>query len=602
MILILAQLQWLTLKGRVIRSLRLLRQPKYLVGAIVGVAWMALWIVRPVLASRVRPDAGRWVQSLTGAMPVLHRVAAVVVTIVVPLPWLLPWGRLGLPFREAELTMLLQAPLRRRDVIQYGLIKSEVGVVVSALVMSVLFSGRGLSLFWPLSFLGTWLVFELMHLNGKWRALSLTGARGRQLRLTIGLAIFYVVLRTLRVGDVRSFRRPPPVRMDRANVAETLTSLEWPALLVAMTTPAFLADRPMFAAGTSAFFVSLIPLALAVVLQREIVLRSKAPFEEAALEHAKREEAKASPGRRIAKRSTWTRDRRPFALSATGPPEVAVLWKNALRISRLPWAWSAGAGAAFLVAVAVLPAALGLPDWIFSLPAMFAMVVLIVQPMVGGMAWNNDLRSELLHLESVRTWPVAATRLLIAEVLSPALLSFAASMFGAGMILASLCGSRLRQVLTGEPTSLHLLPRSGELFGIGNASATILILVGCVPLAAAASFVSSAFQNVAVLIMPAWMVHSVDRSRGVAAFGQRLLTSFALGLMFIVALIPSALLVGITVLVQRLLSIPWSAWEIPFWGALAAVPPCVMGWFLLRFGALLWERLDASQELLEIGR
>ena len=601
MILILAQLQWLTLKGRVIRSLRLLRQPKYLVGAIAGVAWMALWIGRPLLASRLRPDAGAWAQSLTGVMPVIHRVAAVVVTIVLPLPWLLPWGRLGLPFREAELTMLLQAPLRRRDVIQYGLIKSEVGVVVSALVMSLLFSGRGPSSFWPSSFLGTWLVFEFMHLNGKWRALALKGARGRQLRLTIGLAIFYVGLFSTLASFVAS-ATPHLARMDRTHLAETLTALEWPALLVAMTTPAFWLIAPMFAAGTSAFFVSLIPLALAVVLQREIVLRSKAPFEEAALEHAKREESKASPARRITKRSTWTRDRRPFALSATGPPEVAVLWKNAMRISRLPWAWSAGAGAAFLVAVAVVPAALGLPDWIFSLPAMFGMVVLIVQPMVGGMAWNNDLRSELLHLESVRTWPVAAPRLLIAEVLSPALLSFAAAMFGAGMILASLCGSRLRQMLTGEPTTLHLLPRSGELLGVGNAAATVLILVGCVPLAAAASFVSSAFQNVAVLIMPAWMVHSVDRSRGVAAFGQRILTSFALGLMFIVALIPSALLVGITVLLQRVLGIPWSAWEIPFWGALAAVPPCVMGWFLLRFGALLWERLDASQELLEIGR
>jgi hypothetical protein len=218
------------------------------------------------------------------------------------------------------------------------------------------------------------------------------------------------------------------------------------------------------------------------------------------------------------------------------------------------------------------------------------------------MAWNNDLRSELLHLESVRTWPVAAPRLLLAEVLSPALMSFAGAMFGAGVILASFFGSRLRQMLTGEASTLHLLPRSGELLGVGNMWATLLLFVACVPMAAAASFVSSAFQNVAVLIIPAWMVHSVDRSRGVAAFGQRILTSFAVGLVFMVALLPSALLVGITVLLQHWLGIPWSAWELPFWGALAAVPPCVAGWFLLRFGALLWERLDPSQELLEIGR
>jgi hypothetical protein len=218
------------------------------------------------------------------------------------------------------------------------------------------------------------------------------------------------------------------------------------------------------------------------------------------------------------------------------------------------------------------------------------------------MAWNNDLRSELLHLESVRTWPVAAQRLLLAEVLSPAVMSFAGAMFGAGIALASIFGSQLRQSLSGEPTSLQLMPRSGGLLGVPNAWAAILIFIACVPLAAAACFVSSAFQNVAVLIMPAWMVHSVDRSRGVAALGQRMLTSFAVGIVFFVALLPSALLVGLTLLLQRWLGIPWSAWELPFWGALAAIPPCVAGWFLLRFGALLWERLDPSQELLEIGR
>jgi hypothetical protein len=218
------------------------------------------------------------------------------------------------------------------------------------------------------------------------------------------------------------------------------------------------------------------------------------------------------------------------------------------------------------------------------------------------MTWNNDLRSELLHLESVRTWPVAAPRFLLAEVLSPALMSFACAMFGAGMVLASLCGVGLRRMLTGEPTQLQLLPRSGELLGVGNAWAAVLCFVACIPMAAAASFISSAFQNVAVLLMPAWMVHNVDRSRGVAAFGQRLLTSFALGLVFIVALVPSALLVGIMLFLQYALDIPWSAWELPVWGAVGALPPFVIGWFLLRFATPLWERLDASQELLEIGR
>jgi len=600
-ILILAQLQWLTLKGRVIRYLRLLRQPKYLIGAIVGFAWMALWVARPVLHSQVRPPTGSWVQSLTGVMPVIHRLAAVVVTIVLPLPWLLPWGRLGLPFREAELTMLLQAPLTRRDVIQYGLLKSEAGVIVSALVVSVLFSGRGLSLSWPLSFLGTWLVFEFLHLNGKWRALSLMGARGRRLRLTIGLSIFYVVLFSSLARFVASVT-PAVAGMDRARVAETLTALDWPALLVALTTPAWWLLAPMFAADGPAFVVALIPLAVGVVLQRELVLRSKAPFEERALEHAKREDSKAARARGASKPLEWTRDRRPFVLSSAGPPEVAVLWKNMVQITRVPWMWSAGAGVALLVAIAVVPAVLRFPDWIYGVFVTGGLVLLIVQPMFGGMMLNNDLRSEMMHLEAVRTWPVSTPRLLLAEILSPALLSFAGSMLGAGVVLASMCGSQLREIFTGQPTRLHVLPKDGELLGVGGAWAAVFVFLACVPMAAAVSFVSSALQNVAVLIMPAWMAHSVDRSRGIAAFGQRLLTSFAFGLAFALALVPSALLVGLALFVQHLLGIPWGAWELPLWGALAAIPPCALAWLLLRLAAPLWERLDASEELLEIGR
>src|SRR6185503_10833362 len=45
---VLLRLQALTLRGRVVRSLRLLRQPKYLVGSIAGALWMAGWIARPI--------------------------------------------------------------------------------------------------------------------------------------------------------------------------------------------------------------------------------------------------------------------------------------------------------------------------------------------------------------------------------------------------------------------------------------------------------------------------------------------------------------------------------------------------------------------------
>jgi hypothetical protein len=116
------------------------------------------------------------------------------------------------------------------------------------------------------------------------------------------------------------------------------------------------------------------------------------------------------------------------------------------------------------------------------------------------------------------------------------------------------------------------------------------------------SFFSSALQNLATLFVPAWMAHGSDRSQGFAAFGQRLLFSAAFGLALFLALIPSALLVGTAVGLQWWLAIPWSAWAFPFWAVLAAAPLFVLGWILVQVAGRLWERLDPSQEILELGR
>jgi hypothetical protein len=358
----------------------------------------------------------------------------------------------------------------------------------------------------------------------------------------------------------------------------------------------------MFAGGGTAFLVAAVPMLLAILAQRELVLRSKACFEESALEHATKEEAKKSPTRRFARISSRARTRRPFALDRPGPPEVAVVWKNAMRVSRAPWTGIAYVVSALLMGIAVLPALFRLHDVTYSVLAMVGAVPMFVLPLLAGMTWNNDLRTELAHIELVRTWPVSAQRFVLAEVLSPAILSFAGATLGAGVVLTSLFGSRLREALTGQRSELVLLPRAGEFMGVDTGLATVLIIASFLPMAAAVSFFSSALQNLATLFVPAWMAHSADRSQGVAAFGQRMVFSAALALAFLVALIPSALLVGAAVAVQWWLGIPWSAWAFPFWGILAAAPQFALGWLMVQAAAQLWERLDPSQEILELGR
>jgi len=310
MIGVLVRLQSMQLKGRVIRSIRLLRQPKYLVGFLVGAGWMASWVLRPLLRSKIHFGAAAGIPFGTDVIPAVHQLAALVVTFALPLLWLLPWGRLGLPFRESELTMLLQAPLTRRQVIQYGLLKSEVGVLVSGFVLP-LFAGFGSLGARLLMGCGTWMLFEFWHLNGKWRALfnlrqtelPPTVARTRRLMLAIGLIGFYaVVLSALKpfVTEVAGTLGGS----DFKQVVSSLKAVTWPPFLEAVLTPAWWLTAPMFAPGARAFAVAAAPVVLLILVQREIVLRSKARFEESALAYATKEETKKSPAKRFTRISS----------------------------------------------------------------------------------------------------------------------------------------------------------------------------------------------------------------------------------------------------------------------------------------------------------
>lgn len=608
MIAVLARLHWMTLRGRVVRSIRLLRQPKYLVGFLVGAGWIALWILRPLLRSHfgvVRIGGLEGGEVLTST---IHRMAALFVTLFLPLPWLLPWGPLGLPFRESELTLLLQAPLTRRQIIQYGLLKSELGVIFGALLLSLARGGRGFSV-WLSSFIGILLLFDLWHLNGRWRALfnlrqrevPAALARRRRVLLTLCLVAYYAVLLTAlsplpgRVSALLQEAGPQ-------RIVASLGNLEWPSLLVALSAPAWYLTAPIFAEGATRLVLTLVPVVLALLLQRELVLRSKACFEEKALEQAKKRETRKSPTRRFARLSSRARATAIFELERAPHPALAILWKNLMRVTRVPWRRIALAAPVLLLALAVLPALLHVHPAVYAVLASFGGFSAIFLPLGAGMLWNNDLRSELGHLELVRPWPVSARRFLLSEVVASALPSLVGSVFGAGMVLAALSGSRLTQALTGETARFVLLPRSPTLLGVDSRLAVLLLFASLLPMAAAVSFVSAALQNLATAFVPAWMAHSADRSQGVAAFGQRMVFFTALALVLLVALIPSGLLVGALAFVQHLLGIPWSAWELPLLATLAAAPLFLAGWSIVELAARLWEQLDPAQEILEIGR
>jgi len=586
---VLLRLQALTLRGRVVRSLRLLRQPKYLVGSIAGALWMAGWIARPILRTTGSTRTVGLERLPADLRPSVHLAVALVVTVALLLPWLWPWGRPGIKLRESELTFLLQAPLTRRQVIGYALAKAGLGTIFGAAILSwTLGQGLGGRL---VLFAAILSLFTFWSLNGKWRAMFLLEQlehprAGTRRAIVTALCGGYVV--ALLVLGARF----------AARLVTDGASAPWPPHLRTLLAPGRLLTAPFFTEGASAMLLAAAPVALLAVLQLEIVLRSRAPFEESSLEWAKDHDARRAAGRRAGRPRNLTRRWQVFELPSEGRAEIAILWKNLMRVSRLPLMRGAAAALLFLVFLLGLAWIVPVYPAVHGAIALTGLIAAAAAPLFAGMSWYNDFRTELPHLEFVRAWPVAPFRFVLAEVVSPALLSTLLGMFGLGVALVGFLGA---EIGPGQGVPMRILPDSGAL-GVSTTGLVLLALTGFVPLIAGAAFATSALQNVATLFVPAWMVHTADSQRGIAGFGRNLIVGTAMFFGFFLALLPSAALVGLAALAQHLAGIPWSAWAFPLWGMLATAPLFALGWLLVRLAAALWADLDPSEELLEIGR
>ena len=602
MIGVIVRLQGMTLRGRVVRSLRLLRQPKYLVGLLAAAAWLLLWVGRPLLNSGVGFENRGFEMVTDDLRPVAHMATAFVTSFALVLPWLWPWGRPGLRLREAELTLLLQAPLTRRQVIGYGLLKSAPGTVVTALILALVM-GDGLRGQMML-LAGLLPLFAFWSLHSSWRAMLSVREREspvvrRCLWLVAGAGVvFLLALAGAALPFVRSFVAGMPPDFERA--VHDLGALAWPPLLRALLLPGRLLTAAPFAQGLAATALAGLPVALLAGLQLELVLRSRARFEERALEWARRTGARPFVTRRRALGGTrLTRRWQVFDLASAGRPEVAVLWKNLMRVSRLPLLRGVGVTAALCLGLGVTLGLLPAPALAYTLLTVAGLAIAGAAPLFPG-SWNNDLRTELAHLELVRTWPLRPAPLVLAEVASPALLSFLLGLAGLELALGASLGAELavaRGTLAGAP-----LAPAGRAMGVSALGFALLVSVGAVPFLAGASFAASALQNLATLFIPAWMMKAPDANKGIAAFGRNLIVAPAIFLGFVLMLLPGAVLVGLALLVQQVAGVAWSAWEFPLWGLLAAAPLLVIGVVLVVLAGRLWAHLDPSEELLEIGR
>jgi hypothetical protein len=507
--------------------------------------------------------------------------------------------------------LLLPAPLSRRQILQFALFKGQTAILTSSLILS-LFMGTGRLPEQARLLVSVWLALTLLDLNNKGRALFLLRQREiapraavlRRIAVVLAVVGFWLLLAV-------SFYRPSLPTLEamgqqRANVWDLIVSIvehSETGLRGALLTPFVWITRLPFASSWSEFGVGLLPVAAMVVAGHEAVVRSRAGFEEAALRHAGELARRRLPSRRFRKLSVRVRRENPFRLGRRGRPEIAVLWKNLHLVTRRSVVRLAVWSVAGLAFVALAPAAVDAHEAVLAIAALIGGVLATMLPLILTLSLKNDFRSDLGHLDLVRTWPVVPHRLAANEILAPAVVASAAGCLGAGLYLAAMIGARLRFALHGRETEHPFLPPVDAVFmGLPVVPATALLMVALVPALVVGTTLLSTLRNILVLAFPAWIGWGPDAGRGVQALGQRLLLGSLMVLGLTLGLVPGAVLVVAAIFAQGYAGIPWSAWAFPIWGVLAAAPLVIEVVLLARLAGRLWARMDPSQEILELGR
>jgi len=519
-------LQLTSLRNAVLQRVSRLRRPRYLAATLLGAAYLYFFIFRGFVG---RPG-GRHAEAAAGVgLAVGVAVALLLMLGRLAWAWIFSADRAALAFTEAEAAFLFPAPISRRRLINFKLLKSQLRILLSAVIFSIVSNRFASASTWWMHAAGWWILFSTLDLHGI--AASFTRER------LIGLGLDPVRRRLLFGGSLLLLGAglgwwirqtvPPPAEADLAGVqaftrylqaAQDTPPLSW------LLAPLLWVVGPFFAPDAAAFLRALGPALLVLGAHYVWVIRSEVAFEEASIELSRRKAERAAAllaggglgtGRRPARRR-----RDPFPLPPSGPAPLAFLWRNLIAAGPLfhPRNWAL-LSAAVLAGAAWLAAHPAHRVWLSVVAGVSAPLGLWV-PLAGPMFLRRDVRLLFERIDVVKVYPLRGWQVVGGEMLSPVVMITAVEWLVIGVhgIAAGALGPHGAPLFLGWP----------GLAGIALITPPIVGLMMAIPFAA-------------TLYFPDWMAAVGQPGGGLDLLGQRLLFSGAYLLALVAALIPAAL-------------------------------------------------------------
>jgi ABC-2 type transport system permease protein len=516
-------------KNRVRLRLRRLREPRYLIGAIVGVAYFyfaffarmrgraAADAARSRSLARRRANPDPFGAAVVASGPALAGVAFLVLSIVA---WVLPFDSGLLDFSPAETDFLFPAPVTRRQLLIHRLLRSQIGILFGSIIIA--FASIGATGWMRLRVsLGMWVVFLTMKVYFTVVTLArsrLTSERGVARTFAWApLAVLAAAFTIVSIALVRAFAGEPVTgisegleRLGAVAISGAPRVALWPFMAIA---------RPLFVA-TPERFVRALAVAIGILAVLVVwMLRTDEAFQEAAAFAASRRAEKAQARRPSLLRARAT----GLTLALTGRPEPAFFWKNGVQTLRL-----AGpalvrilvAGTAVVIAgTSALFNAMHLRGAAAAACAM-AIAVAAFTAVLGPQVVRTDLRSDLSHLDVLKTWPVRAAAVIRGEMAWP------------GLMLTLVGWAAIAGAATFSTAAFPGVP------DVTRAS----IAVSGITLMPALVFAQYLVQNAAAVVFPAWVPLGDQRPRGLDAMGQRIIMLVGVMAAVAVLMLPGAVI------------------------------------------------------------
>lgn len=496
-------------KNRIRVRLARLKQPRYLIGSIAGIAYIGYFaILRNSGFSRGR---GQMAANFARVAEPMALGIALFLLVVATLVWLLPSGN-SLRFSPSEIQFLFPAPITRRQLLQYRLLRAQLGTLFGSVMATVFMRPTSFSNSWKF-ITGLWLILMTSRIYFTGVSLYREGLRQRGIAGIAKWAPAVILCGAVAFVAARIYGHESFTEVDRIVSSGLVAWILWPFRA--------LARLPL--AVTAADYLAALPAALVVLIINYLwVLRADTAFEESAALIAEKRSSDAPATLQLrVKRTAAT----PFALARTGRLETAIVWKNLIMVGRYASLRVLLRLAPMIISIGVISSIASRENGMATVAAGLCMVLVAVTVLVGPMIARNDLRRDLGNLAMLKAWPLSGATLLRGEILAPAVML--TSIAWLCILGAATLGSNLRVGFV-QP---FLQDR------LSYATAAAVMAPGII-------LAELTVLNGLAVLFPAWIATGATRSRGVDALGQRLFTTAGVLITLVFALVPATALAG----------------------------------------------------------